>query len=168
MKYLIVKRNHQNDLFKELNQESLDKDYKNSILNHIKNTSEWNECDAIAYTGSQYYEFVVDCFEVDDKECTLLAIKYSEIIYKVIDKELEDDLYEKMKSLGDMTKKLRELSSALNSLQSAESDLYNIFTDISDREPRVYEFTDLSTDDYMDEYSMSNERIKEVFEEFFD
>jgi len=168
MKYLLVKRNHQNDSFKDLNQESLDKDYKNSILNHIKNTSEWNECDAIAYTGSQYYGVVVDCFEVDDKECTLLAIKYSEIIYKVIDKELEDDLFEKMKSLGDMTKKLRELSSALNSLQSAESDLYNIFTDISDREPRVYEFSDLSTDDYIDEYSMSNERIKEVFEEFFD
>ena len=73
-----------------------------------------------------------------------------------------------MKSLADMTKKLRELSSALNSLQSAESDLYNIFTEISDSEPRVYEFSDLSTDDYIDEYSMSNKTIKEVFEDFFD
>ena len=168
MKYILVKRNHQSDSFKELNKEILDKDYKNSILNHIKNTSEWNECDAIAYTGSQYYGVVVDCLEVDDKESTLLAIKYSEIIYKVIDEELEDDLFEKMKCLADMTKKLRELSSALNSLQSAESDLYNIFTEISDSEPRVYEFSDLSTDDYIDEYSMSNERIKEVFEDFFD
>jgi hypothetical protein len=168
MKYILVKRNHQNDSFKELNKEILDKDYKNSILNHIKNHSEWNECDAIAYTGSQYYGVVVDCLEVDDKESTLLAIKYSEIIYKVIDEELEDDLFEKMKILADMTKKLRELSSALNSLQSAESDLYNIFTEISDSEPHVYEFSDLSTDDYIDEYSMSNERIKEVFEEFFD
>jgi hypothetical protein len=168
MKYILVKRNHQNDSFKELNKEILDKDYKNSILNHIKNHSEWNECDAIAYTGSQYYGVVVDCLEVDDKESTLLAIKYSEIIYKVIDEELEDDLFEKMKSLADMTKKLRELSSAINSLQSAESDLYNIFTEISDSEPRVYEFSDLSTDDYIDEYSMSNKRIKEVFEDFFD
>ena len=168
MKYLIVKRNLQGDSYNNLSKESIDKEYKNSILNHIKNSNEWSECDAIAFTASQYYGHVLDCFEVDDKDCTFLAIKYSEIIFKTIDKELDEDLFEKMKMIGNMSKKLRQLESALSSLQSIESDLYNDFTEIVDSEPHVYEFTDISIDEHQDEYSLRNDRIKEVFEEFFD
>jgi hypothetical protein len=168
MKYLIVKRNLQGDSYNNLSKESIDKEYKNSILNHIKNSNEWSECDAIAFTASQYYGHVLDCFEVDDKDCTFLAIKYSEIIFKTIDKELDEDLFEKMKMIGNMSKKLRQLESALSSLQSIESDLYNDFTEIVDSEPHVYEFTDISIDEHQDEYSLRNNRIKEVFEEFFD
>ena len=167
MKYLIVKRNLQGDSYNNLSKESIDKEYKNSILNHIKNSNEWSECDAIAFTASQYYGHVLDCFEVDDKDCTFLAIKYSEIIFKTIDKELDEDLFEKMKMIGNMSKKLRQLESALSSLQSIESDLYNDFTEIVDSEPHVYEFTDISIDEHQDEYSLRNDRIKEVFEEFF-
>jgi len=168
MKYLIVKRNLQGDSYNNLSKESIDKEYKNSILNHIKNSNEWSECDAIAFTASQYYGHVLDCFEVDDKDCTFLAIKYSEIIFKTIDKELDEDLFEKMKTIGHMSKKLRQLDSTLSSLQSIESDLYNDFTEIVDSEPHVYEFTDISIDEHQDEYSLRNDRIKEVFEEFFD
>ena len=70
--------------------------------------------------------------------------------------------------IGNMSKKLRQLESALSSLQSIESDLYNDFTEIVDSEPHVYEFTDISIDEHQDEYSLRNDRIKEVFEEFFD
>jgi hypothetical protein len=73
-----------------------------------------------------------------------------------------------MKMIGNMSKKLRQLESALSSLQSIESDLYNDFTEIVDSEPHVYEFTDISIDEHQDEYSLRNDRIKEVFEEFFD
>jgi len=168
MKYLIVKRNFDGDSFNNLSQESIDKDYKNSILNHVKDSSEWTECDAIAFTASQFYSQVLDCFEVDEKDCTFLAIKYSEIIFKTIDKELDEDLFEKMKTIGHMSKKLRQLDSTLSSLQSIESDLYNDFTEIVDSEPHIYEFTDISIDEHQDEYSLRNDRIKEVFEEFFD
>jgi len=167
MKYVLAKRNNLNNSTMELNQEAIDKEYKNSILNHIKETSDWNECDAIAYSASQYFSAVLDCFQVDDKECMLLSIKYSEIIYKIIDKELDNDLLEKMKVLGEMTKKLKDLESALNSLQYIESDLYDNFTEISSYEPNVNDFADMNIDEHIEEYSMRNETIKEVFEEFF-
>ena len=168
MKFLLVKRNLNSNSYNDLSAESIDKEYKNSILNHVKNSNEWSECDAIAFTASQYFGQVLDCFEVDDKDCTFLAIKYSEIIFKTIDKELDEDLFEKMKTIGHMSKKLRQLDSALSSLQSIESDLYNDFTEIVDSEPHVYEFTDISIDEHQDEYSLRNDRIKEVFEDFFD
>ncbi len=168
MKYLLVKRNLNSSSFTDLSTESIAKEYKNSILNHVKKSEDWTQCDAIAFSASQYYGQVLDCFEVDDKDHLFLVTKYSDITYKTIDKELEDDLYEKMKALGYMAKKLRELDSALSFLQSIESDLYNSFTDVLDSEPHVYEFTDLSIDEHQDEYSVRNNRIKEVFEDFFD
>jgi hypothetical protein len=168
MKYLLVKRNLNSSSFTDLSTESIAKEYKNSILNHVKKSEDWTQCDAIAFSASQYYGQVLDCFEVDDKDHLFLVTKYSDITYKTIDKELEDELYEKMKALGYMAKKLRELDSALSFLQSIESDLYNSFTDVLDSEPHVYEFTDLSIDEHQDEYSVRNNRIKEVFEDFFD
>jgi hypothetical protein len=167
MKYLLVKRNLNSSSFTDLSTESIAKEYKNSILNHVKKSEDWTQCDAIAFSASQYYGQVLDCFEVDDKDHLFLVTKYSDITYKTIDKELEDELYEKMKALGYMAKKLRELDSALSFLQSIESDLYNSFTDALDSEPHVYEFTDLSIDEHQDEYSVRNNRIKEVFDDFF-
>ena len=93
--------------------------------------------------------------------------KYTDITYKTIDKELEDDLYEKMKALGNMTKKLRELDSALSNLQSIESDLYSEFSDIFDSDPYVEEFSDLNIDQHSHEYSIKNQDIKVVFDDFF-
>ena len=167
MKYLLVKRNLNSNSYNDLSKESIDKEYRNSILNHVKRSHEWTECDAIAFTASQYYSEVLDCFEVDDKDHLFLITKYADINYMTIDKELDDDLFEKMKSLEYMSKKLRELDSALSSLQSVESDLYDSFSEIIDREPHVFEFTDLSIDEHLEEYSVRNERIKEVFDDFF-
>ena len=80
---------------------------------------------------------------------------------------MDEDLYDKMKALGNMTKKLRELDSALSNLQSIESDLYSDFTDIFDSDPYVEEFSDLNIDQHSDEYSIKNQDIKLVFDDFF-
>jgi 5-methylcytosine-specific restriction endonuclease McrBC regulatory subunit McrC len=72
-----------------------------------------------------------------------------------------------MKALGNMTKKLRELDSALSNLQSIESDLYSDFSDIFDSAPYVEEFSDLNIDQHSHEYSIKNQDIKEVFDDFF-
>ena len=167
MKYLLVQRNMNGNSYNDLSAESIAKEYKNSILNHVKKSDDWTECDAIAFTASQYYRQVLDCFEVDDKDHLFLITKYADIIHKTIEKELDENFYEKMKALGYMAKKLRELDSALSFLQSIESDLYNSFTDVIDSEPHVYEFTDLSIDEHLEEYSLRNDRVKEVFEGFF-
>ena len=167
MKYLLVKRNLNSNSYNDLSKESIDKEYRNSILNHVKRSHEWTECDAIAFTASQYYSEVLDCFEVDDKDHLFLVTKYTDITYKTIDKELDDELYEKMKALGNMTKKLRELDSALSNLQSIESDLYRDFTDVFDSDTYVEEFSDLNIDQHSDEYSIKNQDIKEVFDDFF-
>ena len=168
MKYLIVKRNFTGDPFNNLSEESLTKGYKNSILNHSKDSSEWTECDAIAFTATQYFGQVLDCFEVDDKDCTFLSIKYSEIIYRTIDKKLDQDLYEKMKTLGFMNSKVKELDEAMYSLNEIESELYNSFEEITGSEPYVSGLGDLSSDEYVREYTIVNDSIKELFEEFFD
>ena len=67
MKYLLVKRNLNSSSFTDLSTESISKEYKNSILNHVKQSDEWTECDAIAFSASKYFGQVLDCFEVDDK-----------------------------------------------------------------------------------------------------
>ncbi len=167
MKFLLVKRNLNSSSFNDLSTESISKQYKNSILNHVKRVDEWTPCDAIAFTASKYFGQVLDCFEVDDKDHLFLVTKYTDITYKTIDKELDDDLYEKMKALGNMTKKLRELDSALSNLQSIESDLYSDFTDIFDSDPYVEEFSDLNIDQHSHEYSIKNQDIKVVFDDFF-
>ena len=167
MKYLLVKRNLNSNSYNDLSKESIDKEYRNSILNHVKRSHEWTECYAIAFTASQYYSQVLDCFEVDDKDYLFLLTKYADITFKTIDKVLDEDLYDKMKALGNMTKKLRELDSALSNLQSIESDLYSDFTDIFDSDPYVEEFSDLNIDQHSDEYSIKNEDIKVVFDDFF-
>ena len=167
MKYLLVKRNLNSSSFTDLSTESISKEYKNSILNHVKQSDEWTECDAIAFSASKYFGQVLDCFEVDDKDHLFLLTKYSDITFKTIDKVLDEDLYEKMKALGKMAKKLRELDSALSNLQSIESDLYSDFTDIFDSDPYVEEFSDLNIDQHSDEYSIKNEDIKVVFDDFF-
>ena len=167
MKYLLVKRNLNSNSYNDLSKESIDKEYRNSILNHVKRSHEWTECDAIAFTASQYYSEVLDCFEVDDKDHLFLITKYADITFKTIDKVLDEDLYDKMKALGNMAKKLRELDSALSNLQSIESDLYSEFTDVFDSDPYVEEFSDLNIDQHSDEYSIKNQDIKLVFDDFF-
>ena len=167
MKFLLVKRNHNSNSWLDLSKESLEKKYQNSITNHIKSPNEWTECDAIAFTSSQYYVQVLDCFEVDDKDHLFLLTKYADITFKTIDKVLDEDLYDKMKALGNMAKKLRELDSALSNLQSIESDLYSEFTDVFDSDPYVEEFSDLNIDQHSHEYSIKNQDIKEVFDDFF-
>lgn len=167
MKYLIVKRNMNGRSWLDLTKESQEKKYQNSIRNHMKSPNEWTHCDAIAFTASQYFGQVLDCFEVDDKDHLFLLTKYTDIVYKTIDKDLDDDLLEKMKALGNMNRKLRELDSALSNLQSIESDLYSEFTNIFDSDPYVEEFSDLNTDQHSNEYSINNEDIKEVFDDFF-
>ena len=156
MKFLIVKRNLNSNSYYDFSAESISKKYKNSILNHVKRVYEWNPCDAIAFTASKYFGQVLDCFEVDDKDHLFFVTKYTDITYKTIDKELDDELYEKMKALG-----------ALSNLQSIESDLYSEFTDVFDSDPYVEEFSDLNIDQHSHEYSIKNQDIKEVFDDFF-
>ncbi|WP_281971686.1 MULTISPECIES: hypothetical protein [unclassified Polynucleobacter] len=72
-----------------------------------------------------------------------------------------------MKALGNMAKKLKELDRALSNLQSIESELYSDFTDIFDSDPYVEEFIDLNIDQHSDEYSIKNQNIKVVFDDFF-
>ncbi|BDW11139.1 hypothetical protein PSHI8_12210 [Polynucleobacter sp. SHI8] len=76
-------------------------------------------------------------------------------------------MYDKMKALGNMAKKLKELDRALSNLQSIESELYSDFTDIFDSDPYVEEFIDLNIDQHSDEYSIKNQNIKVVFDDFF-
>ena len=167
MKYLLVKRNLNSSSFNDLSTESISKEYKNSILNHSKDSSEWTECDAIAFTATQYFGQVLDCFEVDDKYCAFLSIKYGEIIYRTIDEKLDQDLYDKMKTLGFMNSKLLELDKAMYSLNEIESELYNSFEEITGSEPYVSGLGDLSSDEYVRAYTIVNDNIKELFEEFF-
>ena len=168
MKYLLVKRNLNSNSYNDLSKESIDKEYRNSILNHVKRSHEWTECDAIAFTASQYYSEVLDCFEVDDKYHLFLITKYADINYMTIDKELDDDLFEKMKTLGFMNSKVKELEEAMYSLNEIESELYNSFEEITGSEPYVSGLGDLSSDEYVREYTIVNDSIKELFEEFFD
>jgi len=167
MKYLIVKRNINSDSFNNLCKESIKKQYLNSILTDTKDASIWNKCEAIAFTASELNSQVLDCFEVDDQDHILLSLKYSEIIYKTITKELDEDLYIKMKQLGNMSKKLIELDNAISSLQNIESDLYDCFSDITDSEPNTYGFTDIDKDEFIAEFSLHNETVQEVFNDFF-
>ena len=88
MKFLLVKRNLNSNSWLDLSKESLEKKYQNSIRNHIKSSNEWSECDAIAFTASQYYGQALDCFEVDDKDHLFLLTKYADITFKTIDKVL--------------------------------------------------------------------------------
>ena len=167
MSYLLVKRRFDREDFTKLMNEVSTMGDKGSILFHQKPVHSWTKEDAIAFTASQYYSQVLDCFEVDDKDHLFLLTKYADITFKTIDKVLDEDLYDKMKALGNMTKKLRELDSALSNLQSIESDLYSDFTDIFDSDPYVEEFSDLNIDQHSDEYSIKNQDIKLVFDDFF-
>jgi len=167
MAYVLVKRNFDSDDFIKLINEAKNMNCKSSSFNHSKATSNWSECDAIAFSAAEYFSEVVDCLEITHKDITFLSLKYSQLIYKIIDKDLDEELFNKMKSLSDMNKKLRELANAISSLQSAEYDLATCYEEVTGSYSCMDSFEDLSSDDHIGNYSIRNEEVREVFSEFF-
>ena len=138
-----------------------------NAYNYVTQVGAIGDISGLAEIVGMTYFFAKSGIEVDDKDHLFLLTKYADITFKTIDKVLDEDLYDKMKALGNMAKKLRELDSALSNLQSIESDLYSEFTDVFDSDPYVEEFSDLNIDQHSHEYSIKNQDIKEVFDDFF-
>lgn len=167
MSYLLVKRQFDSDDFIKLMNEVNTMGGKASALFHQKSVHSWSKEDAIAFTATECFRVVVDCVELNDKDITFLSLKYSDFIYKVITKELDEDLFEKMKSLGNMSRKLNEIDNAISSLQSAEYDIDNLFEEVTGKSLYLSAFEDLSIDEHSERYSANNDDVKEVFEDFF-
>ena len=167
MTYLLVKRQFDSEDFTKLMNEVRTMGGKGSTLFHQKSVDNWTKEDAIAFTANEYFREVVDCVELNDKEITFISLKYSEFIYKVIAKELDEDLFEKMKSLANMNRKLRELDNAISSLQSAEYDIDNLYEEVTGDSLYICVFEDLNIDEHSEKYSINNDDVREVFTEFF-
>jgi len=167
MSYLIVKRRYDSDDFIKFMDEVTAMGGKASTLFHQKSVHSWTKEDAIAFSFTEYSRQIVDCVELDDKDITFLSLKYSDFIYKVISKELDEDLFEKMKSLGNMSRKLREIDNAISSLQSAEYDIDNLYEEVTGDSLYVCAFEDLNIDEHSEKYSMNNDDVREVFKDFF-
>jgi hypothetical protein len=167
MSYLLVKRRYDSEDFIKLMNEVSTMGGTASSLFHQKSVHSWTKEDAIAFTSTEYFREIVDCVELNDKDITFLSLKYSDFIYKVIAKELDEDLFEKMKSLGNMSRKLRELDNAISSLQSAEYDIDNLYEEVTGDSLYICVFEDLNIDEHSEKYSMNNDDVREVFKEFF-
>lgn len=144
-----------------------DKDCNTSILSIVRNPEDWNEVEAVASVATQYFNKVLDCVEIDDKDKVFFSLKYSEIIFKVLQNELEEDLYKKMRKVGSLSKELVAFEKQLNSLQSTERELYDLYSDIVGGEPKKYYFNDYSSDEHTEQYSLKDEDLKTVFDDFF-
>jgi hypothetical protein len=138
-----------------------------STLFHQKSVYSWTKEDAIAFTSTEYFREIVDCVELNDKDITFLSLKYSDFIYKIIAEELDEDLLEKMKSLGNMSRKLNEIDNAISSLQSAEYDIDNLYEEVTGESLYINVFEDLNIDEHIENYSMNNDAVREVFKDFF-
>jgi len=167
MSYLLVKRRFDSDDFVKLMNEVSTMGGKASTLLHQKSVSNWTNEDAISFTATEYFREVVDCVELNDKDITFLSLKYSEYIYKVINKELDEELLEKMRLLGNMSRKLREIDNAISSLQSAEYDIDNLYEELTGSNMFLSAFEDLNIDEHSESYSINNDEVREVFTKFF-
>ena len=167
MTYLLVKRRFDSEDFVKMMNEVSTLSGKVSTLFHQKSVSNWTNEDAIAFSATEYFREVVDWVELNDKDITFLSLKYSEYIYKVISKELDTELFEKMKSLGNMSRKLREIDNAISSLQSAEYDIDNLYEEVTGSNIFLSAFEDLNIDEHSEQYSMNNDEVREVFKDFF-
>jgi hypothetical protein len=72
-----------------------------------------------------------------------------------------------MKSLGNMSRKLREIDNAISSLQSAEYDIDNLYEEVTGSNIFLSAFEDLNIDEHSEQYSMNNDEVREVFKDFF-
>lgn len=167
MSYLLVKRRFDSDDFVKLMNEVSTMGGKVSTLLHQKSVSNWTNEDAISFTATEYFREVVDCVDLNDKDITFLSLKYSDYIYKVINKELDEELLEKMKLFGNMSRKLREIDNAISSLQSAEYDIDNLYEELTGSNMFVNAFEDLNIDEHSESYSIKNDEVREVFTKFF-
>ena len=167
MSYLLVKRRYDSDDFIKLMNEVSTMGGTASTLFHQKSVHSWTKEDAIAFTSTEYFREIVDCVELNDKDITFLSLKYSDFIYKIIAKELDEDLLEKMKSLGNMSRKLNEIDNAISSLQSAEYDIDNLYEEVTGESLYINVFEDLNIDEHIENYSMNNDAVREVFKDFF-
>lgn len=167
MSYLLVKKNFDSDNFVKLMNEVITMGGKASSLIHHKPLDSWNKEDAIAFTSTEYFRQVLDCVELNNKDITFLSLKYSENIYKVIDKELDEELFQKMKSLAIMNQKLNQLDHAISTLQSAEYDIDNIYEEITGNPAYISTFEDLDISEHRAQYSINNDEVRELFEDFF-
>ena len=167
MSYLLVKRRFDSEDFTNLMNEVSTMGGKGSTLVHQKPVHSWTKEDAIAFTATEYFREVVDCVELNDKDITFISLKYSEFIYKVIAKELDEDLFEKMKSLANMNRKLRELDNAISSLQSAEYDIDSLYEEVTGDSLYICVYEDLNIDEHSEKYSINNDDVREIFNEFF-
>jgi len=167
MSYLLVKRRYDSDDFIKLMNEVSTMGGTASTLFHQKSVHSWTKEDAIAFTSTEYFREIVDCVELNDKDITFLSLKYSDFIYKIIAEELDEDLLEKMKSLGNMSRKLNEIDNAISSLQSAEYDIDNLYEEVTGESLYINVFEDLNIDEHIENYSMNNDAVREVFKDFF-
>ena len=167
MSYLLVKRRYDSDDFIKLMNEVSTMGGTASTLFHQKSVYSWTKEDAIAFTSTEYFREIVDCVELNDKDITFLSLKYSDFIYKIIAEELDEDLLEKMKSLGNMSRKLNEIDNAISSLQSAEYDIDNLYEEVTGESLYINVFEDLNIDEHIENYSMNNDAVREVFKDFF-
>jgi len=167
MSYLLVKRRFDSDDFVKLMNEVSTMGGKVSTLLHQKSVSNWTNEDAISFTATEYFREVVDCVDLNDKDITFLSLKYSDYIYEVINKELDEGLLEKMKLFGNMSRKLREIDNAISSLQSAEYDIDNLYEELTGSNMFVNAFEDLNIDEHSESYSIKNDEVREVFTKFF-
>jgi len=167
MTKILVNRNKQSEVYFSMLKELSDKDCNTSILSMVRNPEDWNEVEAVASVATQYFNKVIDCVEIDDKDKVFFSLKYSEIIFKVLQNELEEDLYKKMRKVGSLSKELVAFEKQLNSLQSTERELYDLYSDIVGGEPKTYYFNDYSSDEHTEQYSLKDEDLKTVFDDFF-
>jgi hypothetical protein len=167
MTKILVNRNKQSELYSSMLKELRDKDCNTSILAFTRSPENWSEIEAIASVATQYFNKVLDCVEIDDIDTDFFLLKYSEIVYKVLANELDDELFEKMKKVGSLSKEIVSFEKQLNSLQSTERELYDLYSDIVGGEPNTYYFNDYGSDEHIEQYSLKDEDLKAVFDDFF-
>jgi len=167
MTKILVNRNKQSELYSSMLKELRDKGCDTSILAFTRNPENWSEVEAISSVATQYFNKVLDCVEIDDIDTDFFLLKYSEIVYKVLENELEDELFEKMKKVGSLSKEIVSFEKQLNSLQSTERELYDLYSDIVGGEPNTYYFNDYGSDEHIEQYSLKDEDLKAVFDDFF-
>lgn len=167
MKRILVTRNKQSELYSSMLKELREKDCNTSILSFTSKPKDWTEVEAISSVATQYFNKVLDCVEIDDIDTDFFLLKYSEIVFKVLENKLEEELYEKMKKVGSLSKEMTSFEEQLNSLQSTERELYDLYSDIVGGEPSTYYFNDYGSDEHIEQYSLKDEDLKAVFDEFF-